>query len=183
MSTPNETPDVTQYLSFAVGDEEYGLPVLAVREILEYEQVTRVPRTPGFIRGVINLRGRVVPVMDLAVRFGLPAAAVTRRSCVVIVETALAGEPVVVGLMVDAVHQVVELSAGDVEPPPTFGTRADSRFLQGLGRAGKRFVLLLDIDRVFAEGEEAASPAEAGAEGVFAPLRAGAGAPNPPPQG
>ena len=99
--------------------------MLKVREILEYDTVTRVPRTPGFVRGVINLRGRVVPVVDLAVRFGLPPSPVTNRSCVVIVEVELDGEAVVMGLVADAVSQVVELLAGEIEPPPAFGTRAD----------------------------------------------------------
>jgi purine-binding chemotaxis protein CheW len=173
MATPNDAPDATQYLSFSVGEEEYGLPVLAVREILEYEHVTRVPRTPAFIRGVINLRGRVVPVMDLAVRFGLPCATVTKRSCVVIVEVAAGGEAAVLGLMVDAVHQVVELAPSDIEAPPSFGTRADIQFLKGLGHSGKRFVLLLDIDRLFAEGEEQTAVAEDTHDGVVARAAAG----------
>lgn len=154
--------------------------MLAVREILEYEQVTRVPRTPAYIRGVINLRGRVVPVMDLAVRFGLPRASVTSRSCVVIVEVTAGGEPAVMGLMVDAVHQVMELSPSDIETPPSFGTRADIQYLRGLGRAGKRFLLLLDIERLFADGEDQAAAMAAEVqpgEGLVAPHAPSAPAP------
>jgi chemotaxis signal transduction protein len=141
------------YLTFSVGDEEYGVPVLAVREILEYDTVTRVPRAPAFIRGVINLRGRVVPVVDLAVRFGLAPRPVTPRSCIVIVEVAWEGEPVVIGLVADTVSQVIELLPSEIEPPPTFGASVDVAFLKGLGRVGRRFVLLLDIDRVFTSAE------------------------------
>src|SRR5262249_23505753 len=109
MAAVREAADLAQFLTFSVADEEYGISVLTVREILEYDTVTRVPKTPAFIRGVINLRGRVVPVVDLAVRFGLPASPVTKRSCVVIVEVQVQGEPVVMGLIADAVNQVVEL--------------------------------------------------------------------------
>jgi purine-binding chemotaxis protein CheW len=164
-----------QFLGFHVGSEEYGIGILRVREILEYDTVTTMPDTPPSIRGVINLRGRVVPVMDLAVRFGLPRASVTSRSCVVIVEVTAGGEPAVMGLMVDAVHQVMELSPSDIETPPSFGTRADIQYLRGLGRAGKRFLLLLDIERLFADGEEQAAAVAAEVqpgEGLVAPARA-----------
>jgi chemotaxis signal transduction protein len=148
-----EASDVAQFLTFSVADEEYGISVLRVREILEYDTVTKVPRTPDFIRGVINLRGRVVPVVDLAVRFGLPASAATKRSCVVIVEIDLHGEPLVIGLLTDAVNQVIELGPEEIEAPPSFGARVDVAYLKGMGRAGKRFVLLLEIDRVLSAGE------------------------------
>jgi chemotaxis signal transduction protein len=154
--TAHDTPiEQALFLTFSVGDEEYGVPVLAVREILEYDTVTRVPRAPAFIRGVINLRGRVVPVVDLAVRFGLAPRPVTPRSCIVIVEVAWEGEPVVLGLVADTVSQVIELLPGEIEPPPTFGASVDVAFLKGLGRVGRGFVLLLDIDRVFSSTEVA----------------------------
>ena len=153
MVTSKEAADLAQYLTFSVAEEEYGISVLTVREILEYDAVTRVPRTPAFIRGVINLRGRVVPVVDLAARFGLPACQVTKRTCVVIVEAVLDGKAAVMGLMADAVSQVIELGPDDIEPSPSFGTRVDVAYLKGMGRAGKRFVLLLDIDRVLSAGD------------------------------
>ena len=158
MANVKEATDLSQFLTFSVADEEYGISVLTVREILEYDTVTRVPRTPAFIRGVINLRGRVVPVVDLAVRFGLPASPVTNRSCVVIVEVQVQGEPLVMGLIADAVNQVIELGPEDIEPPPSFGTRVDVAYLKGMGRADKRFVLLLEIDRMLSatEAEEVA---------------------------
>ncbi len=153
MTASKEAADRAQYLTFSVAGEEYGLGVLKVREILAYVALTRVPRTPEYIRGVINLRGRVVPVVDLAVRFGLPASPVTNRSCVVIVELSLDGAPVIMGVMADAVSQVVELGSDAIEPPPSFGTRVDVGFLKGMGRAGRGFVLLLDIDRLLGAGE------------------------------
>ena len=142
-----------QFLTFSIADEEYGLSILKVREILEYDAVNRVPRAPAHVRGVINLRGRVVPVVDLAVRFGLPPSPVTRRSCVVIAEVDLDGEVVVMGIVADAVNQVIELGSEDVEPPPSFGTRVEPPFLEGMGRVGTGFVLLLAIDRLLSTPE------------------------------
>lgn len=144
----SESKSHAQYLTFSVGSEEYGLSILDVREILEYGVVTRVPRAPAHIRGVMNLRGRVVPLVDLAVRFGLKPAPPTARTCVVVVEAELQGERTVMGLVVDAVSQVIELSVDEIESAPPFGATVDAVFLSGLGRAGKRFVLLLDIQRV-----------------------------------
>ena len=172
MTAPKEATERAQYLTFSVAGEEYGVPIVKVREILEYRTVTRVPRTPEHVRGVINLRGRVVPVVDLAVRLGLPASAVTSRSCVVIVELKLDGEDVVVGIMSDAVSQVIELGGDEIEPPPSFGTRLKVGLLQGMGRAGRGFVLLLDIDRVFSAGETEAMAALAGAQEAEAPASA-----------
>jgi chemotaxis signal transduction protein len=148
--TINEAKGIAQYLTFSVGEEEYGVSILAVREILEYGVVTRVPRAPSHIRGVMNLRGRVVPLVDLAVRFGLPPAPPTARTCVVVVEVELQGERTVMGLVVDAVSQVIELGTEDIEAAPPFGATVDAAFLTGMGRAGKRFVLLVDVQRVLA---------------------------------
>jgi chemotaxis signal transduction protein len=156
--TPNEST-LAQYLTFTVGEEEYGITVLAVREILEYGVVTRVPRAPAHIRGVMNLRGRVVPLVDLAVRLGRASSPITPRTCVVVVEAEVEGERTVMGLIVDAVSQVLELGASDIEAPPPFGAAADAAFLSGMGRAGKRFVLLLDVDRVLATEKD--TPASA----------------------
>jgi chemotaxis signal transduction protein len=177
MVTSKEAADLAQYLTFSVAGEEYGISVLTVREILEYDTITRVPRTPAFIRGVINLRGRVVPVVDLASRFGLPPSEVTKRTCVVIVEVELEGERTVMGLIADAVSQVIELGPDDIEPSPSFGTRVDVAYLKGMGRLEKRFVLLLNIDRVLSAGDAeemaAAVSSEEGAPSQ-APAKAGA---------
>jgi purine-binding chemotaxis protein CheW len=153
-----------QYLSFLVAGEEYAIPVLEVKEIIQYSPVTRVPSMPASIRGVANLRGKVVPVVDLAVRFGLPESTITKWSCIVMVEALLDGEPSVVGLLADSVSQVLDLPAEAIEPPPSFGTRVRVEFLQGVGKAGGKFVLLLDLGHLLAGDElraAAATPAEA----------------------
>jgi purine-binding chemotaxis protein CheW len=137
-----------QFLSFTVAGDEYGVGVLGVREIIEYDTVTRVPGTPPFIRGVINLRGSVIPVVDLAVKFGLPSTDPTKRTCVVIVEVDLEGERAVMGVMADAVSQVIELRPEEIEEPPPFGTRVRVEYVLGMGTIGSRFLPILDLDRV-----------------------------------
>lgn len=142
-----------QYLCFRLAGEECAIGILRVREIIEYDTVTNVPGMPPWVRGVMNLRGGVVPVIDLAVKFGLPPSPVTNRTCIVIAEVALDGEPAVMGIVVDAVSQVLELSPADIEPAPAFGTSVRVDYLLGLGKFGDRFVLLLDIDRVLSAAE------------------------------
>ena len=136
-----------QYLTFEIAGDEYALGILGVKEIIEYDTVTKVPMTPPWIRGVINLRGSVVPVIDLAVKFGFSDRRVTKRTCIVIVEVNLEGSQTVMGLIVDGVSQVIDLQRQDIEPAPAFGTRVRVDFLQGLGKVGKKFVLILNIDR------------------------------------
>jgi purine-binding chemotaxis protein CheW len=147
----------TQHLTFHLAGEEYGIGILSVKEILEYDTITTVPQTPACIRGVINLRGSVVPVVDLAAKFGLPARPITKRTCIVIVEVEVEGSRTVIGLLADAVSQVMDLAPEDIEPPPTFGTRIRVDYLQGMGKVGKKFVLLLDVDRVLSAPELLAS--------------------------
>jgi purine-binding chemotaxis protein CheW len=142
-----------QYLSFTLAGGDYAVGILQVKEILQYEGVTRVPSVPPSVRGVLNLRGAVVPVVDLAVKFGLPATPVTNRTCVLIVEASLEGERTVMGVIADAVREVLELGPQDIEPAPAFGTRVRVDFLMGMAKAGKGFVLLLDLDRVISAGE------------------------------
>ena len=149
MKTSPNVAARTQYLSFAIAAEEYAVDILRVREIIEYDTLTRVPAMPPAVRGVINLRGRVVPVVDLAARFGMPPLPVTRRSCIVLVE--VAGEPpLVVGIITDAVSQVLELAPEDLEPAPAFGTAIGAEFLDGMSEAGKKFVMVLNVDRALA---------------------------------
>jgi purine-binding chemotaxis protein CheW len=145
----------TQFLTFVVGDEEYGVGIRQAKEIIEYDTVTTVPNAPAWIRGVINLRGSVVPVVDLAVRFGRTPGDVTRRSCIVVVEVRGAQGAMVMGIVADRVTQVAELTAGDIEPAPSFGTVVRTDWLHGLGRVDKRFLLLLDTDRLLADREVA----------------------------
>jgi purine-binding chemotaxis protein CheW len=142
-----------QHLTFFLGDEEYAIAIGRLREILEYRPPTPVPTVPACIRGVINLRGLVVPVIDLSVKFGLPAAAATRTTCIVIVELSIDATPTRMGVIADRVHQVVELGPGDIEPPPPFGTRVRVDFLTGLGKLADGFVLLLDVDKVLSQHE------------------------------
>jgi purine-binding chemotaxis protein CheW len=153
MSSQTAAAGETQYLGFHVAEEEYAIGILRVREILEYDTATRVPGTPRSIRGVINLRGRVVPVVDLAVKLGLPESQITKRTCVVVVEVDLGGERSVMGVLADSVSQVLDLPQGEIEPPPPFGPRVRVECLVGMGRAGKRFVLLLDIDKLLSLDE------------------------------
>jgi len=148
MSEGQNVADQTQYLTFHIAGEEYAVGILRVKEIITYGTLTTVPQTPQSIRGVINLRGSVVPVVDLAVRFGLPASPVTDRTCIVIVELNLAAEQTVMGIMADSVSEVVELIADDILPAPPFGTHVSTDFLRGMGKAGAKFVLILDIDKV-----------------------------------
>ena len=140
--------ELTQYLTFEVADEEYAIDILRVREILVYSSLTSVPRAPEFIAGVMNLRGTVVPVVDLRKKLGLPATVITGTTCVVIVDIRSDGQTSHVGLLADDVRQVMSLAAENVEPPPTFGTKIDLAFLLGMGDLGDHFALILDIDRL-----------------------------------
>ncbi len=146
-----------QYLSFTLGEGDYAVGILQVKEILQYETVTKVPGVPASVRGVINLRGAVVPVIDLAVKFGQAAMPVTKRTCVLIVEASLEGERTVMGVLADAVKEVLELGAKDIEPPPTFGTAIKVEYVTGMAKVAKGFVLLLDLDRVLSVAEQAAA--------------------------
>jgi purine-binding chemotaxis protein CheW len=143
----------TQYLTFVIGEEEYALGILRVREIIQYDVVTRVPRLPPWIRGVINLRGGVVPVIDLARKLGLPPREVTKETCVVITDVEAEGESHRVGVVADSVCQVVDLGPRDIEPVPAFGTKVRVDYLVGMGRAERRFVLILDADKIVTGGE------------------------------
>ncbi len=142
-----------QFLTFVVGDEEYGVGITQAKEIIEYDTLTTVPGAPVFIRGVINLRGHVVPVVDLAVKLGRPASTLGRRSCVVVVEVQGEEGGTVMGILADRVSLVAELPPDAIEPAPAFGTGARIDWLLGLGRMDKRFILLLDTDRVLSARE------------------------------
>jgi purine-binding chemotaxis protein CheW len=150
-------PDHAQYLTFMLGGEMFAIGILSVKEIIEYGGLTEVPMMPPCVRGVINLRGAVVPVMDLSARFGKEATAVTRRTCVVIVEIGSDGtsgtDHQVIGVMVDAVNAVLEIAAADIEPAPAFGARIRTDFIQGMGKVNGRFVILLDVNNVLSLDE------------------------------
>jgi purine-binding chemotaxis protein CheW len=140
----------SQLLTFEMGGEEYGVDLLQVTEIIEYGTLTQVPTMPAVVRGVVNLRGHVLPVVDLAARFGITASPVTRRSCVVVVVTEVAGERIQVGLVADAVHEVVGVDEGDLLPPPAFGSAVGASFLTGMVQKREKFVMVLDLPRVLA---------------------------------
>src|ERR1700677_4738710 len=142
-----------QYLTFITAGEEYAISIVKVTEIVEYEAVTTVPNTPIWIRGVTNLRGRVVPVVDLAVKFGLPASGISKFSCIIITEVMFEGENLTMGVLADSVSQVIDLSADEIEETPPFGTRVKTEYLLGMGALGKKFCLILDIDRVLSADE------------------------------
>jgi purine-binding chemotaxis protein CheW len=154
---------VQQHLSFVVGGTDFGIPILKVKEILQYEGVTRVPGTPGSIRGVINVRGAVVPVVDLGVKFGRGEVPETKRTCVLVVEARTKEETLTLGVIVDAVSEVVDLAAEEIEPPPAFGTGVKLDHVTGMGKVGKGFVILLDIDRVLTASEADLAAATAAA--------------------
>ena len=142
-----------QYLTFFVAGEEYAVNILKVKEIVEYDTVTTVPNTARWIRGVTNLRGNVVPVIDLSVKFGLPPSAVSKLSCIVITEVSYDGECLTIGVIADSVNQVLDFAENEIEPPPPFGTKVRIEFLLGMGRMGKKFCLILDIDKVLSTDE------------------------------
>ena len=144
-----------QFLTFTLGDEVFAMDIRTVREIIQYGPMTTVPLMPGFVRGVINLRGAVVPVIDLQARFGRAVASVGKKTCIVIFDAVRDGERVELGLMVDAVSEVIEIAAGQIEPPPNFGTAVRRDFIRGMGKVASRFVIILEPDRAFDVGEMA----------------------------
>jgi purine-binding chemotaxis protein CheW len=136
-----------QYLTFWLGEEVFGMDIRTVREIIQCGHMAAVPLMPDFVRGVINLRGAVVPVVDLNARFGRPPATLCNRSCIVIFESVRSGERVELGLLVDAVSEVIKILPKDIEPPPDFGSAVRRDFIRGIGKVGQRFVILLEPDR------------------------------------
>jgi purine-binding chemotaxis protein CheW len=148
--------EITQYLTFKLGEEVFALDVAKVREILDFTTVTRVPQTPDYMRGVINLRGSVVPVLDLRLKFGMSATEKTVNTCVIVVEMMVEGEVLVMGVLSDSVQEVIDLEPEQIEPAPRIGTTINTEFILGMGKHNGMFMMILDIDRVFSEGEKAA---------------------------
>jgi purine-binding chemotaxis protein CheW len=145
--------ETQQYLTFVLTGEVFAMGILAIKEIIEYAELTEVPMMPGYVRGVINLRGAVVPVIDLSVRFGKPASPVTKRTCIVIIEVVANSERHVLGVIVDAVNAVLDIPAAEIEPPPAFGASIRTDFIQGMGKMNGKFVIILDVDHVLAPDE------------------------------
>lgn len=158
--------DQLQYLTFMLGGEVFAMPIQSIKEIIEYGQLTEVPRMPSFIRGVINLRGAVVPVVDMGARFGKHPTQVARRTCIVIIEV-ISGENEQqdVGVMVDAVNEVLEIPASEIEPTPSFGANIRSDFIKGMGKVNGKFVIILDVNHVLSLDEMATIAGVSGVQG------------------
>jgi purine-binding chemotaxis protein CheW len=139
-----------QYLTFVLAGEIYAIGILAIKEIIEYTALTSVPMMPAYLRGVINLRGAVVPVTDLAVRFGKSPSSITKRTCIVIIEIETEGQRHDVGVMVDVVNAVLEIPASEIEPAPAFGAQMRADFIAGMAKVDGKFVILLDVDHILA---------------------------------
>ena len=145
--------DNQQYLTFKLDEEIFALGIDKVREVLDYTSVTKVPQTPDFMRGVINLRGSVVPVVDMRLKFGMAKTEKTVNTCIIIVEINLEGETTVLGALADSVQEVLDLEPQQIEPAPKIGTKLRTEFIRGMGKRGEQFIIILDIDKVFS-GEE-----------------------------
>jgi len=142
-----------QYLTFRLGEETFAVDVIKAQEVLDYVAPTRVPQTPRFMLGVINLRGSVVPVIDLRQKFGMPLVEKSRDTCIIVMELMVDGEKTVVGALVDSVQEVLDLTEDQLEPPPRIGTKLRTEFIKGMGNHNDSFLIVLDIDRVFSSDE------------------------------
>jgi purine-binding chemotaxis protein CheW len=149
----SSTVNSKQYVTFCLAEELFGVEVSRTREILSVISVTSVPQTPDYMLGVINLRGQVVPVIDMRLKLGLSAAEETQDTCIIVVEVLVDGEPIVVGALADAVREVLEIKSDAIEPPPRLGTRLNTEFIKGMGKIDEDFLILLDIDKIFNSDE------------------------------
>ncbi len=145
--------ETSQFLTFTLDEEQYAVDVAKVREVLEYTKVTRVPRMPEYMCGVINLRGSVVPVIDLRLKFGLKAVERTINTSIVVMEIEMGEDTVILGALTDSVKEVIDFEAGDIEPAPRIGTKLETDFIKGMGKKNDSFIIILDIDKVFSAEE------------------------------
>ena len=148
-----ETQEATQHLTFKLDEEVFAVDISKVREVLEYTAVTKVPQTPEFMKGVINLRGHVVPVVDLRLKFGMQEAEKTVNTCIIIVEVSVDKDTAVLGALADSVQEVHDFEHDQIEPPPKIGTRLKTDFIKGMGKRNDQFIMILDIDKVFSTDE------------------------------
>ena len=158
------TTETTQYITFKLGDELFAIDVAQVREVLEVSTITKVPTAPACMRGVVNVRGQATPVVDLRLRFGLPQGTDTVHTRIIVMELQLDGEVTVLGGIADSVHEVIELDSGDIDAPPRIAMRWRTEFIQGMGRRGDDFIIILDVNKVFSSEDlalvgDAAEPA------------------------
>lgn len=152
MSTAKIT-ETARYLTFRLGDEVFAINVFKAREVLDLSHITRVPTAPGYLRGVVNVRGNAIPVVDLRTKFGLPQTADTLHTRIIVMDLHMDGQSVVVGGLADAVHEVLELEPGEINDPPSLGMRWRTDLITGLGRSDDNFIIILDIERVFSAEE------------------------------
>jgi purine-binding chemotaxis protein CheW len=150
IATVSET---TQYLTYKLGDEIFALDITKVREVLDFTTVTKVPRTPDFMRGVINLRGSVVPVVDLRLKFGMSKTEKTVNTCIIITEVTVDDDTTILGALADSVQEVLDLEPDHIEPAPKIGTRLNTEFIKGMGKHNDQFIIILDVDKVFSTNE------------------------------
>lgn len=142
-----------KYLTFLLGDEEYGIEILKVQEIIQMQKVTKVPKAPDFVRGVINLRGKVIPVVELRKKFGMEPQDDTDRTCIIVVLIQAGDHPITMGIIIDEVKEVLDIASGNIEETPSFGASIETEFIMGIGKIGDNVKMLLDIDKVLSEGE------------------------------
>ncbi len=147
------TTQTSKYLTFMTGGEGYGLPVLKVREIMKVMDITSIPQVPAYVRGVINLRGKVIPVIDLRLKFGMPACDATDQTCIIVVEAAASGRKAMMGLLVDGVTEVLNIQQSEIEAPPAFGDGVRTDYMHGVAKVKGTVKILLDIDRVLTGSE------------------------------
>ena len=148
-----ELLETNQYLAFKLEEEVFAFDISTVREVLEFDTVTKVPQTPDMMKGVINLRGSVVPVIDMRVKFGMGEIEKTVNTVIIIIEIDLEGESTMMGAMVDSVNEVIDLDSDHIEPPPKIGTKLNTEFIRGMGKQGDQFIIILEIERIFSMDE------------------------------
>ena len=153
MTEHTDNLSLHQYLTFRLGEEMFALDVSQVREILDVTTITKVPRSPAFMRGVINVRGSVVPVVDLSLKFGMEKIERTLDTRIVVMEISLDGEITVIGALADAVHNVMEMETSQIEAAPKIGAKWNTEFIRGIGKHDNEFIIILDVDRIFSVGE------------------------------
>jgi len=144
---------LNQFLTFRLGDDVFAIDVLVAREIVDFAEVTHVPQTPDYMIGVINLRGAVVPVVDMRLKFGMPAAESTRDSCIIVMEVDVDGDILTVGALADSVQEVLDLVSSQIEPRPRIGSKLNTDYIKGMGSLGDKFIILLDINKIFTVDE------------------------------
>lgn len=144
---------LNQYLTFTLGEELFAIDIGSVREILDDKKITKVPRTPNYMRGVLNLRGHAVPVVDLRQKFGMAPTEMTVNTCVIITEISLDNDSVIIGALADSVQEVLEIEPNQIDPPPRMGTAIGAKFIHGMGKRNERFIMILNIDQVFEDAD------------------------------